>query len=183
MPTLYALSQRGCFFNRHHPVYLSSTEVNGTALATGSYPGHSGIMANNEYRPDIVSSSNPFGTEELEAIRKADSLTNDRYLRMPTVAEIVRKAGFRTVIAGTKPVALLLDRSPKSNPTTEPAVVFSGEILHGAAAIPYVGDLSFPSVADATSCCKPRPGHLDHAYPPRQTLGRRHPCLHHDLVQ
>ena len=70
MPTLYALRDKGTFFNQHHPVYLSSTEVNGTALDTGSYPQHSGIVANNEYRPD-VELRKPFGTEELEAVRKA----------------------------------------------------------------------------------------------------------------
>src|SRR5690348_10863614 len=45
-PTLYSLAQSGVFFRHHHPVYVSSTEVNGTAIATGAYPVHSGIMAN-----------------------------------------------------------------------------------------------------------------------------------------
>ncbi len=38
-PTLFRLSKEGSFFAHHHPVYLSSTEVNGTALATA--PIHS----------------------------------------------------------------------------------------------------------------------------------------------
>src|SRR5512134_1703900 len=52
-PQLYDLAQRGTFFKNHHPVYVSSTEVNGTALATGVYPEKSGIIANSEYRPDV----------------------------------------------------------------------------------------------------------------------------------
>ena len=52
-PQLYDLAQHGTFFKNHHPVYISSTEVNGTALATGMYPNKSGIMANSEYRPEI----------------------------------------------------------------------------------------------------------------------------------
>src|ERR1051326_8717633 len=48
-PTLYGLTQKGVFFKHHHPVYISSTEVNGTAIATGSYPIRSGIMANSDY--------------------------------------------------------------------------------------------------------------------------------------
>src|SRR5215216_7028358 len=52
-PQLYDLAQRGTFFKNHHPVYVSSTEVNGTALATGVYPNRSGIVANSEYRPEI----------------------------------------------------------------------------------------------------------------------------------
>src|SRR4051812_38741037 len=47
-PALYELAHRGVFFKNHHPVYISSTEVNGTALATGAYPIHSGIMANSD---------------------------------------------------------------------------------------------------------------------------------------
>src|SRR5256714_12546156 len=52
MPTLYALSQQGVFFNAHHPVYPSSTQVNATALATGMKPANSNVVANCEYRPD-----------------------------------------------------------------------------------------------------------------------------------
>src|SRR5690349_3240515 len=64
-PQLYDLAQHGTFFKNHHPVYVSSTEVNGTALATGVYPNRSGIIANNEYRPD-VGWLGPNATEGLE---------------------------------------------------------------------------------------------------------------------
>src|SRR6266576_3950214 len=30
-PTLYQLAASGVFFKKHHPVYISTTEVNGTA--------------------------------------------------------------------------------------------------------------------------------------------------------
>src|SRR4051812_12463646 len=49
-PTLYKLAQEGVTFAHHHAVYPSATEVNGTALSTGSYPANSGIVGNNEYR-------------------------------------------------------------------------------------------------------------------------------------
>jgi arylsulfatase A-like enzyme len=112
-PTLWKLSQQGVTFKNHHPVYLSSTEVNGTALATGSYPVHDGIMGNTEYRPDL----NPFKsshTEELATVRKADELANGHYIQRPTIAEIVRKNGGRTVVAGAKPVTLLADRATRN---------------------------------------------------------------------
>ena len=54
-PTLYQLARDGVMFENHHAVYCSSTEVNGTAIATGAYPQNSGIIANREYRPDIDS--------------------------------------------------------------------------------------------------------------------------------
>lgn len=101
------MAKNGVFFARHHPVYPSSTEVNGTALATGSYPQHSGIVANKEYRPDI----DPLGgidTQDLEVVRKGDAKTP--YILVPTLAELIQKSGSSTAIAGTKAIALLGDR-------------------------------------------------------------------------
>src|SRR5438034_4431142 len=63
-PTLYELALRGTFFKNNHSGYITSTEVNGTALATGMYPDHSGVMANVEYRPDLNWLSS-YGTESL----------------------------------------------------------------------------------------------------------------------
>src|SRR5437867_3775185 len=74
-PRLYRLATEGTFFKNHHPVYVSSTEVNGTALATGVYPNHSGVMANNDYRPSISLLAS-VGTESLDAVRRVDMLTD-----------------------------------------------------------------------------------------------------------
>jgi predicted AlkP superfamily pyrophosphatase or phosphodiesterase len=48
-PNLMRLAAQGVEFTKHHPVYISTTEVNGTALATGMYPGESGIVGNKEF--------------------------------------------------------------------------------------------------------------------------------------
>src|SRR5438132_13677010 len=52
-PTLFQLTQEGVFFKNHHAVYVTSTEVNGAALATGDYPDRTGIIANRGYRPEL----------------------------------------------------------------------------------------------------------------------------------
>ncbi len=111
-PTLHQLAREGVFFRNHHPVFLSATEVNGTAIATGVYPVHSGIMANKEYRPAINPLA-PVGTESLLALRTGDRLTKGHYLSRPTIAEILHNAGHATAVAGTKPVALLHDRKER----------------------------------------------------------------------
>jgi arylsulfatase A-like enzyme len=152
MPNLARLAHEGTFFAHHHPVYLSSTEVNGTAISTGAYPTHSGLMANNEYRRHL-DPLKPFATERIDIVRKADDLTGGLYLRMPTLAETVRKAGGRTVIAGTKGVALLLDRSVRTgaDPTQDSVTVFEGlavpDELGHILQQPHV----FPRLADPTS--------------------------------
>ncbi len=110
-PNLSRLAREGVFFTNHHPVFVSSTEVNGAAIATGLYPRHSRIYANQEYFPEIKSLA-LLGTEKPETVRRGDELTRGHYLGGPTMAELVQKAGFPTVVAGTKGVALLLDRSP-----------------------------------------------------------------------
>ena len=112
-PALHQLAREGVFFGNHHPVFPSATEVNGTAISTGAYPAHSGIMANKEYRPRI-NPLKPLSTESREAVRGGDRLTNGRYLNLPTLAEILQGAGHTTAVAGTKPVALLHDRRERN---------------------------------------------------------------------
>ena len=80
-PTLYELATKGTFFKNHHPVYVSSTEVNGTALATGFYPNKSGIIANSEYRPEI-GWAGPNATEGIEMIRRGDLATDRKSTRL-----------------------------------------------------------------------------------------------------
>lgn len=127
-PTLFQLAHEGVTFSRHHSVYPTSTEVNGTALATGMIPARGGIIGNKEYRPEI-DPLKPVAMEELKVVRKGDA--NGNYLSSATVAEIVQKAGGRTSVAGTKPVALLADRSEER---TSPAAQSSTDIFEGETA-------------------------------------------------
>lgn len=117
-PTLHDLARRGTFFRRHHCSYISTTEVNGTALATGAYPSHSGILANTQYQAEL-GWLGTFGTEHLDPVRRGDLLTGGRYLNVPTAPEILQAAGVRTVIAGSKGVALLHDRAPRGTNTAQ----------------------------------------------------------------
>jgi len=146
-PTLYALAQQGVFFKNHHPVYVSSTEVNGTALATGVYPNRSGIMANSEYRPDI-GWLGPNATEGLEMIRRGDLLTGGNYIRVPTMEEILHRADITTVVASTKPVALLHDRSNKrSGAAANSPVLYNGHTIPSSLLEPVekTNDKKFPT--------------------------------------
>ena len=129
-PNLYSLATNGVFFPRHHPAYISSTEVNGVALATGTHPGHSGIIANVEYHPDL-SLLSAVATEGADQIWRGDLLTAGKYIRTPTVAETLQDAGIPTIIAGAKAVALLHDRSRQKNSPAEKESVtlFEGKTL------------------------------------------------------
>jgi arylsulfatase A-like enzyme len=108
-PALWKLAQEGVTFAHHHSVYITATNVNGAALATGVYPNRNTLLANREFRP-AVDPLLPFENADPAIIEKADKVTGGKYIAEPTIAEIVRKAGRRTAIVGTKAVAFLHDR-------------------------------------------------------------------------
>ena len=137
-PALWKLANEGVIFRNHHAVYPSATNVNGTALATGVYPGHSGLIANHDYRPELDSRKS-LDVEIPAVVEKGDELSGGKYISFPTIAEIVQRAGGRTVIATAKTVGLLLDRhpfdsaAPRSGQVVDPShaknsvTVFAGE--------------------------------------------------------
>ncbi len=126
-PTLHALLEQGVWFANHHSVFPTSTEVNGTVLATGVFPQRSGVSANKEFRATI-DPLKPFGTESLAAARRGDELTGGKYLRVPTIAEMVRAHGGATAVAGAKPVALLHDRLARTNGSVSPVWFTTGAL-------------------------------------------------------
>lgn len=147
-PYLAKLAGTGVFFAHHHPVYLSSTEVNGTALATGAYPAHSGIIANNEFRPRL-DPQNAIETQAPRIVRRGDELSGGHYLARPTVAEILHAQGLATAIAGTKPVVLLHDRALPSATPEVSALVYQGEARPEAVTTALKAkQVSFPSAAE-----------------------------------
>ena len=108
-PTLWKLAHDGVTFRHHHSVYPTATNVNGAAIATGVYPNRNSLLANREYRPQINPRS-AFENGEPAIIKKGDEVSGGKYLASPTIAEIVRAAGRRAAIAGTKSAAFLHDR-------------------------------------------------------------------------
>ena len=157
-PTLTRLAREGVFFTRHHAVYPSSTEVNGTAMATGCYPGTSGLIGNREYRP-AIDPLRSVATELPETVLKGDLLTGGRYLQRLTLAERLQSQGDRTLTTGTKPVVLLQDRGagdrdPKKE-SGESVTLFGGRTvppevaatLGAALGQPFPPDIQLPNTA------------------------------------
>lgn len=130
MPNLVKLAAGGTFFNHHHPVYLSTTEVNGTALATGMKPAHSGIVGNREYRPDVELLQSVDTQAEWSAW-KGDQVTGGKWIKVETLPQIVRAGGGKTVVAGTKGVAMLWDRSWEGRSADQPTL-YGGDTIPAA---------------------------------------------------
>ncbi len=126
-PTLWKLARDGVVFRNHHSVYPSATNVNGTALVTGVYPGRSGIMANHEYRPEI-DNKKIIDVEDPAVVRKGDEISGGKYVALPTIAELVRAAGRPSAIATAKTVGLLQDRHLDPTRDKNSAALFSGQM-------------------------------------------------------
>src|SRR2546423_13902971 len=139
-PTLWKLAREGVSFRNHHPVYPSATMVNGTAMVTGVYPGKSGVIANYVYRPDIEVHV-AIAVESPAVVKKGDQLSNGKYISVPTIAELVQRAGGRTAVASAKTVGLLLDRCAGIGPAKNCITLFAGSVLPGDVLAPIAAAL------------------------------------------
>src|SRR4029453_6848952 len=52
-PRLWKLAKEGLIFRNHHAVYPSATNVNGTAMVTGVFPGKTGVLRIFVFVPEI----------------------------------------------------------------------------------------------------------------------------------
>src|SRR3981081_4009908 len=82
-PALWKLAREGVVFRDHHSVYFLATTVNGTALATGMYPAHSGLIANLEFRP-LIDSHKPIDVSIPVVVGKGEELSRGNYIAAHT---------------------------------------------------------------------------------------------------
>lgn len=134
-PTLWNLAKNGVTFRDHHSTFPSSTNVNGAAMATGMHPGHSGLVANLEYRVEVDAEA-PFDTADMASVHKSDLQPDRPYLSATTIVEMMQHAGMRTAVAATKTVGALFDRKhdEASNLARQSALVSAGTPFPDAAA-------------------------------------------------
>jgi arylsulfatase A-like enzyme len=125
---LWKLAREGVTFHNHHAVYPSATNVNGTAMVTGVYPGKNGVIANYVYRPEIERTRSVY-VETPAVVDKGDELSGGKYILFPTIAELVQRAGGRTVIATSKTVGFLLDRHRDPARAKDCLTLFAGRAL------------------------------------------------------
>ena len=144
-PTLSKLAQSGVFFRHHHSVYPSATIVNGTALMTGVYPNHSGILANHAYRPDIDAKKS-VDVEDAAVVRKGDEVSDGKYVGASTLPEILHENGKSSAIATAKTVGLLFDRHADGGRGKD---IFAGQSIPHDAIAEVVKALGpFPSATE-----------------------------------
>ena len=133
-PVLNKLAQEGVRFRNHHSVYPTATDVNGAALATGAYPNHNGLFANLALRA-AINPRQSVDTADPDIVRRGDEVFGGKYLALPTIAEVLRGAGKKVALAGTKSVAMLFDRRNDwtlARTKDKQLTVFAGAPMSGA---------------------------------------------------
>lgn len=98
-PNLCRLREEGVWFTRSHCVFPSVTRVNSAALATGSFPGSHGLEGNTIWRP-AIEPARRLGTGDVDDLRRL-AAAHGRLLAPPTAAEVLARAGRRSVAVGT----------------------------------------------------------------------------------
>src|SRR5207237_10813344 len=67
-PTLNKRAHEGLRFRNHHALYPTATDVNGSALATGTDPKRNGLFANLAFR-EAINRPQPVDTREPDTFR------------------------------------------------------------------------------------------------------------------
>ncbi len=92
-PNIHKLLQDGVFFENSHAIFPTVTRVNSAAIATASYPDHSGIVSNSIFIQEINPTSS-FTTGDYHNLRKLDELTNGKLLLRKSWAQRLAENGF-----------------------------------------------------------------------------------------
>ena len=159
-PTLAALAREGVTFSNSHSVYPTLTMPNAAALATGHFPGDTGIFGNSLLMPWDVRSANgsrvPF--IEVDAVLGEIEERMGGFMPQSTLLALARRAGYSTATIGKHGPALLQDLAAFHDRAT----IVVDDVTGAAAGVPLA-----PEVVAAMTAAG-----LATAAPPRGDNGR-----------
>jgi hypothetical protein len=114
-PNLWRLRREGVDFINSHSVFPTVTRVNATAIATGTWPGHSGMVGNTIY-VRAVDPRHAFSNDDHKMLLRLDQVTGGGMVLTKSLGEILGEHGKRlaTVSSGSTGAALLTNpRAPR----------------------------------------------------------------------
>ena len=100
MPFLASLAARGTRLLDYHAAYPPHTRVQVTTLATGTYPGSHGIVANVMLVPG-AGSDHIVDTSNYQHLASLDAVTGGRAVLVPTLSELLALEDRRLAIAAS----------------------------------------------------------------------------------
>jgi hypothetical protein len=121
-PNLAALARQGVSLVNSHSVFPTFTMANASAMATGHYPGDTGVFSNTLFAGFAVASAANSPTPFIEnnaVLGELDAHFGGNFLNEETIVKRARDKGFSTAIIGKVGPTLLFDHTqPSASPTT-----------------------------------------------------------------
>ena len=114
-PNLWKLRREGVDFINSHSVFPTVTRVNATAIATGTWPGHNGMVGNSIY-VRAVDPRHAFSNDDHKILLRLDEVTGGGMVLTKSLGEILQESGKRlaAVSSGSTGSALLTNpRAPR----------------------------------------------------------------------
>ena len=116
-PNLAALARQGVSLVNSHSVFPTFTMANASAIATGHYPGDTGVFSNTLFAgfavPSAANSPTPF-IENDAVLGELDAHFGGNFLNEDTIVKHARDKGFSTAIIGKIGPTLLFDHTQRS---------------------------------------------------------------------
>ena len=142
-PALASLARDGVAFRNSHSVYPTLTMPNATALATGHYPGDTGVFGNAFLVPFAVQSANGSRVPQIEndaILGELDQKMGGSFIPQTTLLALARRAGYSTATIGKHGPVLVQDHTARDG---------RGTIVIDDATGTPIGIPLAPEVADA----------------------------------
>jgi predicted AlkP superfamily pyrophosphatase or phosphodiesterase len=114
-PNLWKLRRDGVDFVNSHSVFPTVTRVNAAAIATGTHPGHNGMVGNSIY-VRAVDPRHAFSNDDHKMLLRLDQVTGGGMVLTKSLGEILQEHGKRlaAVSSGSTGSALLTNpRAPR----------------------------------------------------------------------
>jgi hypothetical protein len=120
-PAMDALQRAGVRFNNSHSIFPTFTMTNASSMATGHYPGDTGVFSNTIYAGFPVKAINgstlPF-IENDAVLGDVDEHFNGDFLNEDTVLKLARERGMSTASIGKVGPTLVWDHTERSGQKT-----------------------------------------------------------------
>lgn len=120
-PALASLAREGVTFTNSHSVYPTLTMPNAAALATGHYPGDTGVFGNSFLLAFALSSAGGSRIPQIEndaILGEIGAQMQGSFVRQPTLLALARRAGYSTAAIGKLGPTLMQDHSARDGRST-----------------------------------------------------------------
>ena len=120
-PALASLAREGVTFRNSHSVYPTLTMPNATALATGHFPGDTGVFGNSFLLPFSVERAGGTRVPQIEnnaVLAELDERMGGSFVPQATLLSLARRAGYSTAVIGKHGPVLLQDHLARDGRST-----------------------------------------------------------------